>query len=160
MTSTACRVLWAVVLLAGIAGILPAAAQVPRPPMGGPGDVIINPPTTHGMHDFVGSWRLTWQDPNDPACPCHGSLFIDVENNSAGTSLAGRWKMNGGDAVLHGSLSYQATVWTGTFARTDDGLGYPMKGHFRLESRDPKTLTGSYRRDGTAIGFSWTATRE
>jgi hypothetical protein len=40
-----------------------------------------------------------------------------------------------------------------------DDLGLPAKGHFRLESRDPNTLAGPYQRDGTAIGFSWTATR-
>jgi hypothetical protein len=78
MTSTACGALQVVLLLVGIlvgiAGTIPAVVQVPRPPMGGPGN----------------------------------------------------------------------------------GLGYPMKGHFRLESRDPRTVTGSYRRDGTAIGFSWT----
>ncbi|MDP2376300.1 hypothetical protein [Reyranella sp.] len=160
MMSNACRTLQAVLLLVGIAGAVPAAAQVPRPPMGGPGDVILNPPTTRGMQDFVGSWRLTWQDPGNPDCPCRGSLFIDVDDNADGTSLAGRWKMKGGDAVLHGSLSYQAKVWSGSFAQADDGLGYPMKGHFRLESRDPRTLTGSYQRDGTAIGLSWTAIRE
>jgi len=160
MTSATRRALQVALLLAGIAGTIPAEAQLPRPPMGGPGDVPVNPPTTRSMQDFVGSWRLTWQDPSDPDCPCRGSLFIDVDDNADGTSLAGRWKMKGGDAVLHGSLSYQAKVWSGSFAQADDGLGYPMKGHFRLESRDPSTLTGSYQRDGTAIGFSWTATRE
>lgn len=37
---------------------------------------------------------------------------------------------------------------------------FPPRGNFRLESHDPDTLTGFYRRDGTAIRFSWSATRE
>lgn len=39
-------------------------------------------------------------------------------------------------------------------------LGFPVRGNFRLESRDPDMLTGSCQRDGSAIGLSWTATRE
>ncbi|OFW97936.1 MAG: hypothetical protein A3D94_04675 [Alphaproteobacteria bacterium RIFCSPHIGHO2_12_FULL_66_14] len=153
-------VLLAVLLLAGVAGAPQVQAQMPRPPMGGPGDVPVNPPTTRGMQDFVGTWRLTWQDPVNPDCPCHGSLWIDIDENADGTSLDGHWKMKGGDAVLHGVMSYQAKVWSGRFAQADDGLGYPMKGHFRLESRDANTLTGSYQRNGTAVPFSWTATRD
>ncbi len=139
---------------------LPVQAQLPRPPMGGPGDVPVNPPTGRGMNDFIGAWRLTWQDPTNPDCPCRGSLFIDIDANADGASLAGRWKMKDGDAVLKGTMSYQAKVWYGRFSQPDDGLGYPAKGSFHLESRDPDTLTGSYQRDGTAIGFSWSARRE
>lgn len=140
--------------------VLPAEAQLPRPPMGGPGDVPVNPPTSRGMNDFIGAWRLTWQDPTNPDCPCRGSLFIDIDANADGTSLAGHWKMKDGDAVLAGTMSYQAKVWYGRFSQPDDGLGFPAKGSFHLESRDPDTLTGSYQRDGTAIGFSRNATRE
>jgi hypothetical protein len=161
MTSTVRRALLTVVLLlAGTAGTSPVAAQAPPPPMGGPGDVPVNPPTGRGMNDFVGAWRLTWQDPGNPDCPCRGSLFIDIDENADGTSLAGRWKMKDGEARLNGTMSYQAKVWSGRFIQPDDGLGFPVKGHFRLESRDPNTLTGSYQREGTAIGFTWTATRE
>lgn len=153
-------VAFVIVLIA--CGVEPVAvqAQLPRPPTGGPGDVPVNPPTGRGMNDFIGAWRLTWQDPTNSDCPCRGSLFIDIDANADGTSLAGRWKMKGGDAVLNGAMSYQAKVWSGRFSQPDDGLGFPAKGHFRLESRDPDTLTGSYQRDGTVIGFSWTATRE
>ena len=140
--------------------VLPAEAQLPRPPMGGPGDVPVNPPTSRGMNDFIGAWRLTWQDPTNPDCPCRGSLFIDIDANADGTSLAGRWKMKDGDAVLAGTMSYQAKVWYGRFSQPDDGLGFLAKGSFHLESRDPDTLTGSYQRDGTAIGFSRNATCE
>ena len=64
--------------------VLPAEAQLPRPPMGGPGDVPVNPPTSRGMNDFIGAWRLTWQDPTNPDCPCRGSLFIDIDANADG----------------------------------------------------------------------------
>ena len=148
------------VLVLVMPAVLPVQAQLPRPPMGGPGDVPVNPPTGRGMNDFIGAWRLTWQDPTNVDCPCRGSLFIDIDANADGTSLAGRWKMKDGDAVLAGTMSYQAKVWSGHFSQPDDGLGFPAKGNFRLESRDPDTLTGSYQRDGTAIGFSWSATRE
>jgi hypothetical protein len=160
MTPAGRRALLGALLVIGVAAAVPARAQLSRPPMGGPGDVPVNPPTTRSLQDFVGSWRLTWQDPGNPDCPCHGSLWIDVDDNADGPSLDGHWKLKGGDAVLHGPLSYQATVWSGRFAQPDDGLGYPLRGHFRLESRDRNTLTGSYQRDGTAIPYSWSATRE
>ena len=161
MTSTVRRaLLTSLLLLAGTARTTPAGAQAPPPPMGGPGDVPVNPPTGRGMNDFVGTWRLTWQDPSNPDCPCRGLLFIDIDENADGTSLAGRWKMKDGEARLNGTMSYQAKVWSGRFTQPDDGLGFPVKGHFRLESRDPNTLTGSYQREGTAIGFTWAATRE
>ena len=150
----------AAVLMLVMMTVLPAEAQLPRPPMGGPGDVPVNPPTGRGMNDFIGAWRLTWQDPTNVDCPCRGSLFIDIDANADGTSLAGRWKMKDGEAVLNGTMSYQAKVWYGHFSQPDDGLGFRAKGSFRLESRDPNTLTGSYQRDGTAVGFSWSATRE
>jgi hypothetical protein len=160
--TTAARraLLTSLLLLAGTAGVVPATAQAPPPPMGGPGDVPVNPPIGRGMNDFVGAWRLTWQDPGNPDCPCRGTLLIDIDENADGTSLAGRWKMKDGEARLTGTMSYQAKVWSGRFTMPDDGLGFPVKGHFRLESRDPSTLTGSYQREGTAIGFTWTATRQ
>ncbi|MBX9945813.1 MAG: hypothetical protein K2Y40_17150 [Reyranella sp.] len=158
MTIRLCHALLALAVMLGAATTV--EAQLSRPPVGGPGDVPINPPTSRSMQDFVGTWRLTWQDPGNPDCPCRGSLWIDIDENADGISLDGRWRMKGADAVLHGTMSYQAKVWSGRFAQPDDGTGFPVKGHFRLESRDANTLTGSYQRDGTAVAFSWTAVRD
>ena len=47
---------------------------------------------------------------------------------------------------------------TGQFAQSDEA-DFPVHGHFRLEFRDERTLTGSYQPDGTAIPFRWNGTR-
>ena len=44
----------AAVLVLVMLAVLPVQAQLPRPPMGGPGDVPVNPPTGRGMNDFIG----------------------------------------------------------------------------------------------------------
>ena len=136
----------------------PAPAQMPPPPMGGPGNVPVNPPTT-GMSSFVGDWRLSWDDPGDPDCPCRGTLSIDIDENADGASLVGRWATKGGHATLRGTMSYNADYWSGQFSRPDDGAGLPIHGNFRLELRDSNTLTGSYQRSGMGIPMRWTATR-
>jgi hypothetical protein len=67
--------------------------------------------------------------------------------------------MKGGAAVLIGAVAYDNNVWAGRFSQPDD-LDFPIKGHFRLETRDNAGgLTGSYQRDGTSIPFRWSATR-
>ena len=67
-----------------------------------------------------------------------------------------------GDASLYpqlsGSVGYNQDVWSGRFAQPDDA-DFPIRGHFRLESRGERSLTGSYQPDGTAIPFSWSGTR-
>ena len=61
--------------------------------------------------------------------------------------------MKGGAAVLVGGVAYDGNVWAGRFAQADD-LDFPIKGHFRLETRGQDGgLTGSYQRDGTSIPF-------
>jgi hypothetical protein len=132
----------------------PALAQVSLPPMGAV-DRFLAPPTNL-QQDFVGSWNLTWDDPVDPACPCHGTLTIQTQGDG---ELKGTWPIKGGTAVLVGGVAYDNNVWAGRFAQPDD-LDFPIKGHFRLEARDGgRSLTGSYQRDGTSIPFRWTATR-
>ncbi len=159
MTSIVRGALLALGLLIGVAGTDLVHAQIPGPPMGGPGNVPVNPPTS-GMQSFVGDWKLTWDDLGDPNCPCRGVLRIDIDQNADGASLVGRWPTKGGKATLRGTMSYNADYWSGHFTLPDDGLGFPVKGHFRLELRGANALTGSYQRDGTAIGYRWSAIRE
>lgn len=142
-----------------MAGAIPAGAQLPRPPTGGPGNVPVNPPTT-GFKSFVGDWKLSWDDPGDPNCPCRGMLSIDIDENTDGTSLAGHWSTKDGKATLRGTMSYNADYWSGRFSFPDDGTGFPVKGNFRLELRDANALTGSYQREGMGIPFRWSATRD
>ncbi|HLG46767.1 MAG TPA: hypothetical protein VKY24_11045 [Reyranella sp.] len=47
-------------------------------------------------------------------------------------------------------MGFDRNVWIGQFAQADD-VDFPQHGHFRLEYRDERTLTGSYRPDGTAV---------
>ncbi|MDP1753180.1 MAG: hypothetical protein Q8L22_27305 [Reyranella sp.] len=159
MRSTLLRVVPVILLLTSMAGAIPSGAQLPQPPTGGPGNVPVNPPTT-GFNSFVGDWKLSWDDPGDPNCPCRGALWIDINETADGTSLAGRWSTKDGKATLRGTMSYNADYWSGRFAFPDDGTGFPVKGNFRLELRDANTLTGSYQREGTGIPFRWTATRD
>lgn len=158
MTARCRRGLVTALLLGGLAGSWPAGAQLPRPPTGGPGNVPVNPPTT-GFERFVGAWTLSWDDPADPNCPCRGALRIDIEETFDGASLAGRWSTKDGQAILQGTMSYNADYWSGRFAFPDDGTGFPVKGNFRLELRDARTLTGSFQREGMAIPFRWSAIR-
>ena len=141
---------WMVVALV----LLPITAfsQVSRPPLGAP-DRFLAPPTNI-QQDFLGIWNLTWQDPVNPDCPCHGTLTIETQPDG---ELRGRWALKSGTAVLLGGVDFDGNAWAGRFAQSDD-LDFPLKGHFRLETRSGG-LTGSYQRDGTAVPFSWSATR-
>ena len=134
---------------------VPALAQMSGPPAGGVLDRFLAPPTNL-QQDFLGTWTLTWDDPVNPDCPCHGTLTIQPQ---ADGQLKGYWPMKGGAAVLVGGVAYDGNVWAGRFAQSDD-LDFPIKGHFRLETRGQNGgLTGSYQRDGTSIPFPWRATR-
>ncbi|MDI1282795.1 MAG: hypothetical protein PSV46_00225 [Reyranella sp.] len=137
----------------------PAVAQIPMPPSGGPTGQFLGPPTGT-VEDFIGSWDLTWEGPTGSGCPCSGVLTIELKRTASGEGLVGIWSMKGAAATLRGPVSYHQTVWAGDFAQPFDSSDYPMKGSFRLLARDSRTLTGSYRRDGTAVPFSWTATRD
>jgi hypothetical protein len=144
------------ILLALLAGTLPAAAlgQMSGPPMGAV-DRFLAPPTNLDQQ-FLGTWALTWDDPANPACPCHGILTIEVQDDG---TLKGYWPMPGGPAVLNGDLGFDQNAWAGRFAQSDD-VDFPLKGHFRLEARGGRALTGSYQRDGTAIPYRWSASRQ
>jgi hypothetical protein len=144
--------LLAVLLLA--LALAPARAQLSGPPAGGPTGQFLGPPAGNSG-DFLGAWQFTWDGPIDARCPCRGTLTISV--NNAG-DLEGVWKIEGPPATLRGSVSYDQNVWIGRFAQSDDA-DFPLRGHFRLEARDRRTLTGSYQPDGTAIPFSWSGTR-
>jgi hypothetical protein len=137
-----------------LAVALPVAAQVSGPPMGGPSGRFIGPPATT-IAGFPGVWDFTWEGPIDAGCPCRGTITIIV--NQSG-ELEGQWKMKGAPARMFGSTGYDQNVWLGRFSQSDDA-DYPMHGHFRLESRDERLLTGSYQPDGTAIAFTWKGTR-
>jgi hypothetical protein len=148
-----------VAIAGGIALALPGGAlgQEARPPTGGVNRFPMAAPPSGLDRPFLGTWSLTWQDPADPACPCHGVLTIKVEPDG---SLKGYWPLRGGMAVLEGGVAFDQNAWAGRFAQPDDGsVDFPIKGHFRLESRGGAALTGSYQRDGTAIPYSWSATR-
>lgn len=132
----------------------PAQAQLSGPPSGGPTGNFLGPPSGN-QGDFLGTWKLAWQGPMGTDCPCTGTLTISTNANGA---LVGVWKSNAPAANLVGSTGYDQNVWTGRFSQPDD-VDFPIKGHFRLETRGPHTLTGSYQPDGTAIPFSWTGTR-
>ncbi len=132
----------------------PAYAQLSGPPAGGPTGQFLGPPTGNAGN-FLGVWTLTWDGPVDARCPCRGSLTIST--NAQG-ELVGVWKMSGPPANLSGSIGFNQDVWIGRFAQSDDA-DFPMRGHFRLEYRDERTLTGSYQPDGTAIPFRWTGSR-
>lgn len=139
------------------AAMLPvsASAQLSGPPSGGVLDRFLAPPTNLEQ-DFVGTWNLTWDDPVNPDCPCHGTLTIQTQPDG---DLKGYWAMKGGTAVLVGGVAYDGNAWAGRFAQSDD-VDFPLKGHFRLATRDQGGgLTGSYQRDGTSIAFPWRATR-
>ena len=98
---------------------------------------------------------MTWQGPIYFCCPCRGTLTITTNDNG---ELEGVWKIKGAPATLRGSVGYDQNVWIGKFQQSDDA-DFPLKGHFRLESRGETLLTGSYQPDGTAIPFSWTGRR-
>ncbi len=141
-------------LLVGASAAAPALAQLSGPPAGGPTGQFLGPPTGNAG-DFLGVWALTWEGPMGTSCPCHGTLTISIDGNG---DLRGVWKTNGTGATLSGSVGYNQDVWTGRFAQPDD-TDFPIRGHFRLESRGGRNLTGSYQPDGTAIPFSWSGTR-
>lgn len=142
------------VLFALLIASAPVQAQLSGPPSGGPTGQFLGPPTGNAG-DFLGVWSMTWEGPMGTNCPCRGTLTIVADNNGA---LHGTWKTNGTGATLSGSVGYNQDVWTGRFAQPDDG-DFPIRGHFRLESRGERNLTGSYQPDGTAIPFSWSGTR-
>lgn len=132
----------------------PAQAQMSGPPAGGPTGQFLGPPTGNAG-DFLGVWDLTWHGPMGTNCPCRGTLTISIGNNG---DLQGTWKSHGPEARLSGSVGYNQDVWTGRFAQGDDA-DFPIRGHFRLEARGERNLTGSYQPDGTAIPFSWSGSR-
>jgi hypothetical protein len=66
--------------------------------------------------------------------------------------------MKGPGAQLTGSMGFDQNVWVGRFIQSDDA-DFPLKGHFRLETRGQRTLTGSYQPDGTAVAFRWSGAR-
>ena len=132
----------------------PAHAQLSGPPAGGPTGQFLGPPTGNAGN-FLGVWDLTWEGPIDFRCPCRGSLTIST--NVQG-ELVGVWKSKGPAANLSGSIGFNQDVWIGRFAQSDDA-DFPMRGHFRLEYRNERSLTGSYQPDGTAIPFRWSGTR-
>src|SRR6476469_6272674 len=123
--------------LALLAGVLPAAAfgQMAGAPMGAV-DRFLAPPTNLDQQ-FLGTWALTWDDPGDRSCPCHGLLTIEVRYDG---TLKGYWPMKGGAAVLNGGIAFDQNVWAGRFAQSDDA-DFPLKGHFRLEARGGTGLT-------------------
>ena len=131
-----------------------AFAQVSRPPMGGTSGRPLGPPSG-SIEGFLGVWTLVWQGPIDAGCPCRGTLTITV--NDFG-ELRGVWKMKGPPATLSGPVGYDRNVWAGRFEQSDEA-DFPMRGHFRLETRDEHLLNGSYQPEGTAIPYTWTATR-
>ena len=146
-------------LLAGGALVLamrgPGLAQIARPPTGGVDNRFLAPPS--GVQQtFLGTWNLTWDDPGDPKCPCRGTLTVDTQ---ADGSLKGYWSIQNPPVILQGGVAFDNNVWAGDFAQPDDNVDFPLKGHFRLETRGGTALTGSYQRDGTAIPHSWSATR-
>ncbi len=132
----------------------PAQAQLSGPPSGGPTGQFLGPPTGNAGN-FLGVWDLSWDGPIDARCPCRGSLTIST--NAQG-ELVGVWKSKGPAASLSGSIGFNQDVWIGRFAQSDEA-DFPMRGHFRLEFRGERSLTGSYQADGTAIPFRWTGTR-
>jgi hypothetical protein len=151
--------LFALLLAAGAIITLrgPGLAQVARPPSGGVLDRFLAPPADL-QQSFLGTWKLTWEDPGDPKCPCRGTLTIDTQ---ADGSLKGYWSIKHPAVVLLGEVAFDNNVWVGHFAEPDDNVDFPLKGHFRLETRGGGTaLTGSYQRDGTVIPRSWSATRQ
>ena len=146
-------------LLAGGALVLamrgPGLAQIARPPTGGVDNRFLAPPS--GLQQtFLGTWDLTWDDPGDPKCPCRGTLAIETQ---ADGSLKGYWSIKNPPVILQGGMAFDNNVWAGDFKQPDDNVDFPLKGHFRLETRGGTALTGSYHRDGTAIPNRWSATR-
>jgi hypothetical protein len=133
---------------------VPAHAQYGGPPAGGPTGQFIGPPTGNAGN-FLGVWDLTWDGPIDARCPCRGSLAISTNDRG---DLVGVWKSKGPAANLSGSIGFNQDVWIGRFAQSDDA-DFPMRGHFRLEYRSERSLTGSYQPDGTAIPFRWSGSR-
>ena len=149
-----------VLFLAG--GALAAAmqgsvrGQVARPPSGGVLDRYLAPPS--GVEQaFIGTWNLVWDDPGDPDCPCRGSLAIEADNDGI---LKGYWSRKGPTVILRGDMAFDQNVWAGRFGQADDNVDFPLKGHFRLETRGGTALSGSYQRDGTTIPRRWSATRQ
>jgi hypothetical protein len=132
----------------------PAQAQLGGPPAGGPTGQFIGPPSGNSAN-FLGVWNLTWDGPMGSQCPCRGTLTISTDTNG---DLRGLWKMKGPPATLSGSIGFDQNVWIGQFAQSDDA-DFPMRGHFRLEYRDERTLTGSWQANGTAIPFRWSGSR-
>ena len=124
------------------------------PSMGGPSGQFLGPPSGR-PGDFLGVWDMTWEGPPSYRCPCRGSLTISTNRDG---DLQGLWKMPGPAATLRGSVGFDQNVWIGRFAQSDDA-DFPMRGHFRLEFRDERTLTGSYQPEGTAIPFRWNGSR-
>jgi hypothetical protein len=141
------------VLIAAMQG--PVRAQMPPPPTGGVDNRFLAPPSSV-QQTFLGTWNLTWDDPGDPKCPCHGTLDIDTRGDG---ELKGYWSIRNPPVILLGGVAFDNNVWAGRFAQADDNVDFPLKGHFRLETRGGTALTGSYQPDGTAISRRWSATR-
>jgi hypothetical protein len=142
------------VLVLLLLGAATARAQLSGPPAGGPTGRFLGPPSGNAAN-FLGVWTLTWDGPIDARCPCRGTLTISTNDNG---ELQGLWKASGPPSRLNGPLGFDQNVWIGRFAQTDDA-DFPLRGHFRLEYRDERTLTGSYQPDGTTVPFRWSGTR-
>lgn len=127
--------------------------------MGGSSGEFFGVPTGT-VQDFLGTWNFSWDGPIDANCPCRGTIRIEMHESADGAGLVGFWKMKSIAAVLRGPLSFDQNVWAGRFAQADDNADFPMRGYFRIEVRDARTLIGSYHPDGTAIPFAWHGTRD
>ena len=155
------RPLLALLLTAGALGLAmpgPGLAQISRPPSGGVDNRFLAPPS--GVQQtFLGTWNLTWDDPGDPK---YLMEYVDglVLRTQADGSLKGYWSIKNPPVILEGGMAFDNNVWAGRFAQPDANVDFPLKGHFRLETRGGTTLTGSYQRDGTAIPRRWSATRQ
>ncbi len=134
----------------------PTTAQVPGAPLGGPSGQFLGPPAGNAR-DFLGNWQLSWDGPTNSGCPCSGTLVIKPDEDVS-DGLEGYWAMKGPDVLLRERVSYDQNVWGGRFVQAGD-MDFPLRGHFRFEARDSRTLAGSYHPDGTAVSFRWSARR-
>jgi hypothetical protein len=125
------------------------------PPVGVPFGRSFGPPSGT-VDDFLGTWKLTWSGNVGTNCPCHGVLTIEEDGNGA---LIGYWETRSGTYQLRGRVGYDQNTWTGRFEKPNDLSDWPIKGEFRLMSRDERTLTGSYQPTGAAIGFPLNGSR-
>jgi len=125
------------------------------PPMGVPSGRSFGPPTDN-VEDFLGTWMISWTGSVGTNCPCRGTITIDAAGNGG---LKGYWETRSGTYVLSGKVGYDQNTWTGRFEKSSDHADFPIKGQFRLMTRDGRKVTGSYQPTGTAVGFPVNGTR-